>query len=207
MWRVETVFLEFQRFERKFPIFVLKKTHFHIRTKNVLPISDFRHIFFVVVVFVLSEFQNIKMHDFWSPHNKKVPAFMLEFRLIFVQKEAINIVNVFFSCGFSGVKIFRVSFFYEHEYIRQISNVRQFTFVFLCQLYILDEKIIEIIMWIQKLKERDKHKHKMRLKEHYQTLYQIIRKTKLLRITLSVKNKLPVPFNWRRPCYFEAKFL
>ena len=74
---------------------------------------------------------------------------MLEFCLIFVQKEAINIVNVFFSCGFLGVKIFRVSFFYEHEYIRQISNVHQCTFVFLCQLYILDEKIIEMALGIE----------------------------------------------------------
>ena len=89
MWRVETVFLEFQRFERKFLIFVLKKAHFHIRTKNVFPISDFRHVFFCCCFFLyFYEFRNIKMHDFWSPHNKKVPAFMLEFRLIFFSKRS-----------------------------------------------------------------------------------------------------------------------
>ena len=137
---------------------IRKKISDFCTQKNTFPypyqkcITDFRFppCFFLLLLFLyFSESRNIKMHDFWSPHNKKVPAFMLEFRLIFVQKEAINIVNVFFSCGFLGVKIFRVSFFYEHEYIRQISHVHQCTFVFLCQLYILDEKIIEMALGIE----------------------------------------------------------
>ena len=122
---------------------IRKKISDFCTQKNTFPypyqkcITNFRFppCFFLLLLFLyFSESRNIKMHDFWSPHNKKVPAFMLEFRLIFVQKEA---------------KIFRVSFFYEHEYIRQISNVHQCTFVFLCQLYILDEKIIEMALGIE----------------------------------------------------------